>query len=79
MPWGLADMAKAVGLVILLTILFSLPAAFLATVLAGRSSDLEDSPAALTVLLDRLTSPRRRTLGRRSRALCLGHNSSRNN
>src|SRR6266571_1279077 len=51
MPWGLGDMAKAIGLVILLTILFALPAAFLATLLAGRSSDLEDSPAALTVLL----------------------------
>ncbi len=49
-PWGIGDMGRAIGLVIGLTILVSIPAAVIATVLAG-GSNLEDDPAALTVVL----------------------------
>ena len=49
-PWGIADMAKAVGIVILLTFLISIPAALVADVIAG-DQDIEDDPTALSILL----------------------------
>src|SRR3972149_2712157 len=49
-PWGYADMAKAVGIVIGGTILVALPAAAAAAVIAG-GSDIDSDHAALAVLL----------------------------
>jgi len=49
-PWGFADMAKAVGLVIALTVLISIPSAVIAEVVAG-DRDNEDHPTALTIVL----------------------------
>ena len=49
-PWGYADMAMAIGVVIGGTILFALPAAALAAVIAG-GSDVTSDPAALAVVL----------------------------
>ncbi len=49
-PWGLADMAKAIGLVILGVIAISVPAAFIASLLAG-DADVERDSGALAVVL----------------------------
>jgi hypothetical protein len=49
-PWGLADMAKAIGIVIALTVLISFPAAVIADLVAG-DRDIEDDPTALTIVL----------------------------
>src|SRR3990172_9508248 len=49
-PWGYADMAKAVGIVIGGTILVALPAAAAAAVIAG-GADIDSDHAALAVLL----------------------------
>ncbi len=49
-PWGLADMAKAIGIVIALTVLISIPSALIAEVVAG-DRDIEDHPTALTIVL----------------------------
>lgn len=49
-PWGLADMAKAVALVILLTVVASIPAAIVAAAIAG-SSDVNDNPNSLAIVL----------------------------
>jgi len=49
-PWGFADMALAVGVIVLLTVLVSIPVAFIGNALAG-DLDVEDDPEALTVVL----------------------------
>ena len=49
-PWGYADMAKAIGIVIGGTILVALPAAAAAALIAG-GSDIDSDHAALAVLL----------------------------
>src|SRR3990172_8729377 len=49
-PWGYADMAMAIGIVIGGTILLALPAAAMAAVIAG-GSDIDNDKAALAVLL----------------------------
>jgi len=49
-PWGYADMAMAIGIVIGVTILLALPAAAVAAVIAG-GSDMETDQSALAVLL----------------------------
>lgn len=49
-PWGLADMAKAIGIVILLTILISIPSALIADLVAG-DRDFEDDAVALSIVL----------------------------
>ena len=49
-PWGFADMAKAIGIVILLTFLISIPPALAAGAIAG-DRDIEDHPTALTIVL----------------------------
>jgi membrane protease YdiL (CAAX protease family) len=49
-PWGIGDIAKAIGLVIALTVLISIPSALVASLLAG-DGDLEDDPTALSIVL----------------------------
>ena len=49
-PWGLLDMAKAIGIVIALTVLISLPAALVADSLAG-DEGIEEDATALTIVL----------------------------
>ncbi len=49
-PWGLADMAKAVGLIILGVVVISVPAAVIASVVAG-SADIDEDAGALVVVL----------------------------
>ncbi len=49
-PWGLADMAKAIAIVIALTILISIPAALAADAIAG-DRDFEEDPTALSIVL----------------------------
>ena len=49
-PWGLADIAKAIGLVILGIIAISVPAAFVASLVAG-DADIDQDPDALAVVL----------------------------
>ena len=49
-PWGYADMAMAIGIIIGVTILLALPAAAVAAVIAG-GSDIDNDKAALAVLL----------------------------
>lgn len=49
-PWGLADMGKAIGLVILGVIAISVPAAFVASLVAG-DADIDQDPDALAVVL----------------------------
>ncbi|HET9477452.1 MAG TPA: hypothetical protein VFP63_08190, partial [Dehalococcoidia bacterium] len=49
-PWGLADMAKAIGFVILLTILISVPVSLIADEVAG-GRDVEDDATALSIVL----------------------------
>src|SRR3970040_409739 len=49
-PWGYADMAKAVGVVIGGTILAALPVAVIAAIIA-RGSDIDDGDAELAVAL----------------------------
>jgi membrane protease YdiL (CAAX protease family) len=49
-PWGYADMAMAIGIIIGGTILLALPAAAVAAVIAG-GSDIDNDKAALAVLL----------------------------
>src|SRR3972149_444663 len=49
-PWGYADMAMAIGIIIGGTILLALPAAAVAAVIAG-GSDIVNDKAALAVLL----------------------------
>ena len=49
-PWGFADMAKAIAIVILLTIVLSIPPAIIANIVAG-DRDIEDHPTALTIVL----------------------------
>lgn len=49
-PWGHADMAKAIGFVILLTILISIPASLIADEVAG-GKDVEDDATALSIVL----------------------------
>lgn len=48
--WTLTDIGKAIGVVILGTIVFSVPPAIVAEVVAG-SEDIEDHPTALTIAL----------------------------
>jgi len=48
-PWGYADMAKAIGLVILGVIAVSVPAAFIASLLAG-DAGIDKDPGALAVV-----------------------------
>jgi membrane protease YdiL (CAAX protease family) len=49
-PWTLGDIGKAIGIIILGTIVASVPPAFLAAEIAG-SQDIEDDPTALTIAL----------------------------
>ena len=49
-PWGLADMAKAIGIVLAASLVILVPAAAVAAVLAG-DSDLSENDEALTVTL----------------------------
>ncbi|MDO8615861.1 MAG: CPBP family intramembrane metalloprotease, partial [Dehalococcoidia bacterium] len=49
-PWGYADMAMAIGIIIGGTILLALPVAAVAAVIAG-GSDIDNDKAALAVLL----------------------------
>src|SRR3972149_1417602 len=50
-PWGYADMAMAIGIVIGVLIAVGLPAFFLAVAIAGDAEDVESDDAALGVLL----------------------------
>jgi len=49
-PWGYADMAKAVGVVVVGTILAALPVAVIAAIIA-RGSDIDEGDAELAVAL----------------------------
>jgi membrane protease YdiL (CAAX protease family) len=49
-PWTLMDIGKAIGVIILGTIVASVPPALLAAVIAG-GDDIEDDPTALTIAL----------------------------
>ena len=49
-PWTLRDIGKAIGIVILGTIVLSIPPAIIADVIAG-SEPIEDDPTALTIAL----------------------------
>lgn len=49
-PWGYGDMLKAIGLIILGTLIFSIPAAIVAAIIADGGS-LEEDPTALTIVL----------------------------
>jgi membrane protease YdiL (CAAX protease family) len=49
-PWTLTDIGKAIGVIILGTIVASVPPAILAEVIAG-SQPIEDDPTALTIAL----------------------------
>ena len=49
-PWTLRDIGKAIGIVILGTIVLSVPPAIVADVIAGREP-IEDDPTALTIAL----------------------------
>lgn len=49
-PWGLADMAKAIGLVILGVIAITVPAAIVASIVAG-DADIDEDAGALAVIL----------------------------
>jgi len=50
-PWGYADMAMAIGIIIGVTILLALPAAAVAAVIAGDVDKVETDHSALAVLL----------------------------
>ena len=49
-PWGLRDMAMAVGLIIVGVIAISLPAALLASFIAG-DAEIDEDPGALVIVL----------------------------
>ncbi len=49
-PWGLADMAKAIAIVIVLTFLISIPFVLAADAIAG-NEDIDNDPAALSIVL----------------------------
>ncbi|MDO8616974.1 MAG: DnaJ domain-containing protein [Dehalococcoidia bacterium] len=49
-PWGIADILKAVGLVVAGTLAVAVPAALIADAVAG-SGELEKDPAALSIVL----------------------------
>jgi membrane protease YdiL (CAAX protease family) len=49
-PWGLFDMAKAIGIVVLGLIVIGLPAFFIAVAIAGDADAVEDDNAAMAVL-----------------------------
>lgn len=50
-PWGISDMLKAIGIVIVGTMAVSIPAALLAVEIAGGADDIEDDPSALSIVL----------------------------
>ena len=49
-PWGLGDMLKAIGIVVVGTIVISIVSALIAILVAG-DLDLEEDPTALTIVL----------------------------
>lgn len=50
MPWGVFDMAKAIGVVVLSLIVIGLPAFLIALAIAGDADKVEDDNAAMAVL-----------------------------
>lgn len=49
-PWGIRDMLKAIGLILVGIVIVSVPAAIIAAAIAG-SANVEDNPTALAIVL----------------------------